>query len=766
VKKPDIVPREEVVSILRAAAPRALHVAAIAGELGVARTRRTALSDLLDDLVLQGRADALPGSRYRISEKGRSSGSAKGEFRSNPRGFGFVVRDDGKPDVFIDVQGVGGALHLDTVEIEVHDSPKGPAGQVVRVAARGLSRVPGLLRVQHAGAWLEPDDARVRGPIDVERTGLSPAQDGKAVVVELTKYPERPGEAPAGKVLVVLGEPGDPRVELEKILLREAIETDFPVEVVAEATEVARPPRAEDLAGREDLRKVPFLTIDPKDARDHDDAIAIEEHPDGALVRVAIADVSHYVRAGGHIDANAKGRGTSIYLPARVIPMLPLALSADICSLVAGEDRLALVVEAVLDEAGTVLDRRFLEAVVRPAASLHYEGVARCLGLSKIATEQRETAPHHAQLQQLHAVTRVLRARRVERGSIDFDLPEPKVELDPETGAVRGITRRAQDPGVKIAYSMVEEMMLLANELVAQELGARGLETIYRVHGEPDDEKFEAFCTLARAFGLPLAPTDRSSPKKVAAFLRKLRGKPMEKPLQSLLLRTMQQARYEVENIGHFGLASAEYLHFTSPIRRYPDLAVHRTLRAALRDGGGGRGRPRPRPARGARPEPKGALVEEAALSSRRERRAMEVEREVVDLYRALCMQDHLGEEHEVTVTGIAPHGIYCELDDPYCEGLLLYEGLSDDRYEPDEAHMKAVGERTGHTIALGERLRVIVADVSLVRRTTYLRPATERARAESTPLVPDDRRRRERRRAADQKKKQRHGGGKPGRRR
>lgn len=765
MKKPDIVPREEVVSILRAAAPRALHVTAIAGELGVARARRTALSDLLDDLVLQGRADALPGARYRISEKGRGSGSAKGEFRSNPRGFGFVVRDDGKPDVFIDVQSVGGALHLDTVEIEVHDTPKGPAGQVVRVAARGLVRIPGLLRVQHAGAWLEPDDARVRGPIDVDRTGVSPAQDGKAVVVELTRYPERPGEAPAGRVMVVLGEPGDPRVELDKILLREAIETEFAPEVLAEATEVARPPREEDLGGREDLRHVPFLTIDPRDARDHDDAIAIEEHPDGSLVRVAIADVSHYVRAGSRLDGSARNRATSIYLPARVIPMLPLALSADVCSLVAGEDRLALVVEAVLDEAGTVLDRRFVEAVVHPAASLHYEGVARCLGLSKTALEQPEIAPHRAQLELLHVVTRVLRARRVERGSIDFDLPEPKVELDPETGAVRGITRRAQDPGVKVAYSMVEEMMLLANELVAQELGARGLPTIYRVHGQPDEEKFEAYCTLARAFGLPLSPSDRSSPKRVAAFLRKLRGKPMEKPLQGLLLRTMMQARYDVENIGHFGLASPEYLHFTSPIRRYPDLSVHRSLRAALRDGGGGRGR-RPRPPRGKGPEPKDALVEEAALSSRRERRAMEVEREVVDLYRALCMQDHLGEEHEVTVTGIAPHGIYCELDDPYCEGLLLYEGLPDDRYEPDEAHMKAVGERTGHTISLGDRLKVIVADVSLVRRTTYLRPATPRVRAEATTLVPDDRRRRERRRAVDQKKKERRGAKKGGRKR
>ena len=749
MRKPDIVPREDVVSLLRAAAPRALHVAAIAGELGVSHTRRSALSALLDDLVVQGRADALPGARYRISSRALATGRATGEFRANPRGFGFVVRDDGRPDVFIDAPNLAGAMHLDTVEIEVEDSPKGPAGQVIRVVTRGLSRIPGLLRVAGAGAWLEPDDARVRGPIEVDLEGLSPAQDGKAVVVEITRYPERPGEPPDGKVMIVLGEPGDPRVELDKILLREAIPTDFDPKVLAEATEVARPPRAEDLAGRVDLRDVPFLTIDPHDARDHDDAIALQPCPQGTLVRVAIADVSHYVRPGTALGESARDRGTSIYLPARVIPMLPLALSADICSLVAGEDRLAMVVEAVLDDAGTVLERRFLEAVVRPAASLHYEGVAHCLGLSSSGTirKQPEAAAYREQLEHLHAITRVLRARRAERGSIDFDLPEPKVELDPDTGAVRGITRRAQDPGVRIAYSMVEEMMLLANELVAQELGARGLPTIYRVHGEPDEEKFEAFCTLARAFDLPLRPDDRSSPRRVGAFLRKLRGRPMERPLQSLLLRTMQQARYDVENIGHFALASDEYLHFTSPIRRYPDLAVHRTLRAALRDPGRGRG------GRAPRTEPRDALVEQAALASRRERRAMEVEREVVDLYRALCMQDHLGEEHEVTVTGIAPHGIYCELDEPFAEGLLLYDTLEDDRYEPDEAHMRAVGERSSHAIALGDRLRVIIADVSLVRRTTYLRPVTQRPRERGAAQQPDDRRRHARRRAVDEKK-------------
>ncbi|MBI2893303.1 MAG: VacB/RNase II family 3'-5' exoribonuclease [Deltaproteobacteria bacterium] len=714
MKKPEIVPREDLLEVLRTAAPRALHVVKIGVELGVSPTRRRALGELLDDLVIAGRVDALPGARYRIAAGGLEPETARGELRAHARGFAFVVRDDAGPDVFVEAASIAGAMHLDVVEVDVHDTPRGPAGAVTRVVERTLARIPGVLRVAPGGAWVEPDDSRIRGPIQVDSDGLLSPMDGKAVVAEILHYPERAEDTPAGRVLTVLGEPGDPRAELDKILLREGIETEFQPAALERATEVARPPSAADLPGRADMRRVPFLTIDPADARDHDDAVQIEPDPKGWLVRVAIADVSHYVQPGGPLDEAARERATSIYLPARVIPMLPTALSADVCSLVAGRDRLALVVEAVLGPQCEVIGARFHEAVIHPAACLHYEGVARALGLSSSAAAQPEADSHVDQLRNLHDVTRNLRRRRLDRGSIDFNLPEPKVELDPTSGEVRGITRRAQDPGVRIAYSIVEELMLLANELVARELGRRGLPTIYRVHASPDEDKLGVFCEIARSFGSALTVEEGQAPGKLAAFLRSLEGHPTERSLTSLLLRSMKQAQYDVTNIGHFGLASPEYLHFTSPIRRYPDLVVHRTLRAALRK--------RPPPVTG--PAGEGhlrGLIADATRSSKRERRAMEVEREVIDLYRALCMQDHIGEEHEVTVTGLAQHGVYVELDEPFAEALLLLESLGDDEYELDEAQMRMIGRRSGRKLTLGDRLRVRISDVSIARRTTYV---------------------------------------------
>jgi ribonuclease R len=431
------------------------------------------------------------------------------------------------------------------------------------------------------------------------------------------------------------------------------------------------------------------------------------------------------VRPGTPLDAEARDRATSIYLPARVIPMLPMALSADICSLLAGQDRLALVVEAVLGPGGEVRESRFCEAVIRPAASLHYEGVARALGLTSSAMPQSEAEGHLSQLRLMHDLTRLLRRRRIERGSIDFNLPEPKVELDRETGVVRGITRRAQDPGVKIAYSIVEELMLLTNELVAQEFGKRGLPTIYRVHAAPDEEKLAVFCELARSVGSSLTVEEGQAPGKLASFLRGLEGRAIERPLTSLLLRSMKQAQYDVTNIGHFGLASPEYLHFTSPIRRYPDLVVHRTLHAVIDK--------RPPPVAGsAGDEHLQALIADAARSSKRERRAMEVEREVVDLYRALYMRDHIGEVYDARVTGLAPHGLYVEFSEPFAEGLVLFETLQDDVYELDEARMRVTGQNTGRKFVLGDELRVVVSDVSVARRTVYVELAERKAPSDS----------------------------------
>jgi ribonuclease R len=623
-----------------------------------------------------------------------------------PRAFGFVAAEDGGPDVFIGPTSMGPALHGDKVEVVAQPSPKGREGYVVGILARRAPRVTGTLRRSGNREYLEPDDLRLRGPMELVSPAPKDAKVGDVVDAQIVRFPQDGNDRPGVVVEGVLGVQGITAVEVAKIKIRENIVEEFPPAVLAEAASIPTRVAAADKLGREDLRDYDLCTIDPADARDHDDALFIERKKGGGYhVIVAIADVSHYVRLGTAIDEEAQGRCNSIYLPDRVIPMLPHEISSNLASLVPKRDRLCLAIDMALDATGRVTSHRYVEGLMRSGAKLHYEGVAEALGLTSMAGVKQPAARERLpMLEALLELSRVLRQKRLERGALDFDLPEPRVKLD-EHGEPLDVVQSRQDPGVRETYRVVEEMMLLANETVASDLSARGIPAIYRTHGAPSVEKLETFCELATSLGEALDPEDAQDPRKLTQFLASIEGEPAAPVLRYLLLRAMQQAIYDTNDVGHFGLAAKHYLHFTSPIRRYPDLAVHRVVRSL---------------ARGEYVD--GALLlpmlrKMAARSSQLERRAMTVERDVVALYRCLVMRDKVGEELSATISGLDDSGFYASIDSPFVDVFVPSERLTDDYYSVDRLGVRLVGQRGGRVFEMGQPVTIRVVSVGLERR-------------------------------------------------
>lgn len=697
--------------------PRALHAREVATRCGVAEAQYSDLLELLDQLSFDGAVRRMPGNRFKAKPEAVGAGSSwEGMLSVNPRGFGFVAAA-GQDDVYVAPDGIGGALHGDRVRVSVISrSSRGVEGRIEEIITRRSTRVAGVLRRSGKSLWLEPDDTRLRGPIVLHRLrgeGRSPgeARDGVAAIIDITRFPQFGDELPEGQLLAVLGTPGDPKVEVAKILVREQVEEEHPEDALAEAERMAARLRRLSAEGRTDLRHVPLPTIDPEDARDHDDALWVERTKDGYTAYVAIADVAEYVQEGAPLDEEARRRGCTIYLPDRAIPMLPSALAADLCSLVPERDRYCLCVIAHLDRHARVRDFEVVEGIMRSAAMLTYGGVARALGFDPESPQSAQAEAMKSDLQALDEVARKLRKARMDRGALDLDLPEPRVHVDENSGAPIDVTRRAVRPGMRRAYSMVEELMLLANELVARWLTARRVPAIYRVHGTPDEQKLERLAEVGDSLGVRIDLDGLLEPKGLAKFLKRLEDHPKKQVLETLLLRSLKQAVYDIVNIGHFGLASDHYLHFTSPIRRYPDLRVHRQVKALLR---------------GTKPDLSKQAVEDlrmaATESSVRERAAMEVEREVVDLYRALYMRDRVGDVFEGRVAAVTSGGLYVTLDEPFVDVLVRYEALGPDRYEVSDDELSAVGVRSGDKVGLGDRVTVEIEDIAILRRTVYAR--------------------------------------------
>jgi ribonuclease R len=654
-----------------------------------------------------------------VDEQRRGS-TREGVLTMNARGFGFVssVESPGD-DLYISPEAIGGALHGDKVKVRlVNRGARGGEGEIVEVVSRGKPRIAGILRRKGRSAWVEPDDTRspprieLESAIDKDAAGNS-GNDGDVVIVTITRFPEQPRENPLGKIEAVLGRPGELQVEVRKTLAMAQIPELHPPAAVEEAEAFGPTVPESMLVGRVDLTHLPLPTIDPEDARDHDDAVWVVRTKEGGFrAWIAIADVSSYVIPGNAIDVDAESRGCSVYLPDRAIPMLPRALSSNLCSLLPDVIRLCLCAEVELDANGIIVESQLHRAFMKSRAKLTYGGVARALKYTELPPVQPEAEAMVDDLKVAAELSRLLRGLRMKRGALDFELPEAKVVLD-DDGHPLDVARRSQDAGMKKAYSLIEELMLLGNEVVAQWMVKNDLPTIFRVHLQPDETKLQKLSVMCEELGVPFEMDDVRDPVRLSQLLKSFSKHPLANVLNMLLLRAMKQAAYDPVNRGHFGLASKAYLHFTSPIRRYPDLVVHRTVHQKLL------GKPISRS-----DEAKEVIATAALTSSQNERRAMEVEREVVDLYRCVLMRDRLGERYEGTITAVVGSGVFVVLDDPFVDVMVKLEDLGGSgtaaRWEVDDGGLRVTSARSGQSLGLGDRLVVEIIDAAILRRTVY----------------------------------------------
>jgi ribonuclease R len=663
--------------------------------------------------------------RARAAEEPRPARGITGELFVTAAGDGLVLRDDGEAMAKVPGAALGGAIHGDRVRVEiVREAPvwtryaRGrtgrPLAEVRELLARAPRRLTGRVRHTPHGVEFEPDDAKFPTRLAVDGPAAWP--DEAPVVASLR--PVDPAAAGRVAVEIVAAFParGGIGMEIDRILVREGLSPEFAPDAAAQAAALT----PESLLGgtRRDLTHLPFVTIDPEDARDHDDAVAVVPAAGAAAEAgavdawVAIADVGAAVPAGTPLDREARTRGVSVYLPDRVLRMLPDAPSADACSLRAARERAALAVRVRLDGNGRpVGPAEVSRAVVRSRAYLTYGQVGRLLGGAPADAAESGLAPDTLEALALADRTaRLLRARRLAAGALDLEQPEALV-LPDGAGGVASIRARATTEAERDAYRLIEELMLLANRAVARWLLGRGAPAVYRVHEPPDEAEVRRFALVARHYGIPLRVDRGIRPGALADALRAMRGRPFAQPLASLLLRALKQARYAPDNLGHFGLAFREYLHFTSPIRRYPDLVVHRLVGAVL-DGA----TPGELEALGEREDVAGA----AATASARERRAMLVEREVVDLCGAWLLRGRIGDEFAGRVAGLAAPGVFVRLEEPFVEGLVALEDLPADEWRlfPDE--LRLVGATTGRSFRLGDELRIRVLDASLARRRAF----------------------------------------------
>jgi ribonuclease R len=660
---------------------------------------RRELKTVLRSLFADGELVKIRGARVGLPAK---MNLVVGRLTCNPAGYGFVQperRREGQGDVYVSAANLKEALHGDRVVARVERmTPKGAEGRIIRVLERGLQRIVGRYEEEgRFGGHVIPFDRRVLHELFIPPSENGGAQPGEMVSAEMTRPPTATRN-PSGRVLAVLGRLEDPGVDLKVVMAKHGLPDAFPSEVEAEASLVPAEVRREDLKDRTDFRRWPTVTVDPETARDHDDAISLDRLPGGHWrLGVHIADVAHYVREGSVIDQEAYLRGTSVYFPDRVVPMLPHALSSAICSLVEGEDRLTQTVVLELDGRGKVRKAEFHDGVINSAARLTYQQAQGMVDGD--AALRARFAPLVPLVEAMDELAKVMRKRRYERGSLDFDLPEPKLVLG-SSGEITGIVATERLDSMRV----IEEFMLAANEAVAEKLATAGMPALFRVHETPDPERVEEFSDLVASFGYRV-PTNLEAvrPEDFQLVLRQIEGKPEEKLISYLLLRTMKLARYTEENLGHFGLATEMYAHFTSPIRRYPDLVVHRALRA-LRRGGD-------------HAHIKEALPEMGRHLSEMERRADEAERELTEWKKVRFMADKLGEVFTGYITGVQAFGLFVELDEIYVQGLVHVSSMTDDYYVYNEKSHALTGENTRKVYRLGDRVEIQVVRVDLERR-------------------------------------------------
>lgn len=667
--------------------------------LGVTKQDRPVLERILLELQEEGKIELSKRGKYSKAE----SKNVTGVFTAHQRGFGFVTIEGETEDIFIPGDKVNGAMHMDTVEIAVLPTTSGKRkeGAVLKVIERGMKHVVCTYEASENFGFAVPDNTRFGSDIFIPKGKSMGAVAGHKVVVEVTSYGKK-DKKPEGRVVEIIGHINDPGTDILSIVKAYDMPVEFSEKIMHQVENVSKEVTDADMAGRMDLRDWTMVTIDGEDAKDLDDAVSLFMDGDNYVLGVHIADVSNYVQEHSALDVEALKRGTSVYLVDRVIPMLPHALSNGICSLNEAQNRLTLSCIMTINPKGEVIDHKIAETVIRTKRRMTYTNVKKILEDKdpEVMEEYKELVPMFEKMAELASI---LRKRRMKRGSIDFDFPETKVILNDKG---EPIDIKPYDRNV--ATKLIEDFMLIANETVASHFFWQEIPFVYRTHENPDTEKIHKLSTFINNFGYSLhIGADEVHPKELQKLLEKIEGTDEEALISRLTLRSMKQARYTTACTGHFGLAASYYCHFTSPIRRYPDLQIHRIIKETLR------GRMNAK-----RIEHYESILDEVAKqSSQMERRADEAERETIKLKKCEYMAKHVGEEFEGVISGVTEWGFFVELPNTV-EGLVRVTELKDDFYQFYEDTYELVGEATNKRYKLGQKVKVVVESTDKLMRT------------------------------------------------
>lgn len=675
--------------------------------LDIPKEKRDEFKLLLDELCKEGRIGVSPRGKYGKPELY----TLTGVFQSNARGFGFVTVEGREQDIFIPADRIGEALNGDKVRItiEKEGGEKRAEGRIIKVLEHANTEIVGIYSKNKNFGFVIPDNQRILKDIFIPAGKDKKAFNGDKVVVKLVNYGDKKSK-PEGVITEVLGNIKDKGVDILSLVKSYDIPEYFPEEVEKELKKIPDSVEFEQVEGRLDLRNVQMVTIDGDDAKDLDDAVSLTYHEDKGMYElgVHIADVSEYVKEKSPLDKEALARGTSVYLTDRVIPMLPKKLSNGICSLNQGEDRLALSCIMWINKKGEIVDHKIAETIIHVDRRMSYKNVDAIITKNDARRKKQfsEFVPMFMQMKELSAI---LRNRRKLRGGIDFDFPETKITLD-----AKGKPIKIEAAEINDANSLIEDFMLAANETVAEEFYWRELPFLYRTHEAPEPDKIRELAAFAGGLGFTLRqPKDEHvHPKQIQELLKKIESDPAEAVIERMTLRSMKQARYTTECSGHFGLAAPYYTHFTSPIRRYPDLQIHRIIKESLHDGGLSKKRIM---------HYEELLPDVAVKSSQLERRAEEAERECTKMKMCEYMSKHIGEEFDGIISGVTAFGLYVELENT-CEGMVHVTTLTDDYYIYDEQKLEMRGEHTFKTYSLGQKVHIVVSGADKMLRTIDFR--------------------------------------------